>query len=449
MLTTLDFKKIGIKTAYSYIEKNPEKNMLKLMDWVDHFAGSGPESFEEQRAIIRQIAADPDSNWHQLVMRILHDTDCEVVKTVFTNFFLNAVLTGWKTQEENRRNYQCNIPWTILLDPTSACNLHCTGCWAAEYGNKLNLSFDEMDNLITQGKELGIYFYIYTGGEPLVRKQDLIALCQKHHDCIFLSFTNGTLIDEAFAQDMLRVKNFIPAISVEGTQESHDARRGAGSYAKVLAAMQLLKAHRLPFGVSCCYTSQNVEILGSEAFYDQMIELGASFAWFFHYMPVGNDAVPQLMPTVQQREWMYRQVRQLRQTKPLFTMDFQNDGEYVGGCIAGGRRYLHINANGDADPCVFVHYSNANIRTHSLLDCLRSPLFLAYHHGQPFSKNHLRPCPMLENPEKLRAMVTAADAHSTDLQSPESVEHLCAKCDQYAADWKIAADKLWCESHRT
>lgn len=128
MITTLDLKKIGIKTAYSYIEKNPEKNMLKLMDWVDHFAGSGPDSFEEQRAIIRQIAADPDSNWHQLVMRILRDTDCEVVKTVFTNFFLNAVLTGWKTLEENRRNYQCNIPWTILLDPTSACNLHCTGC---------------------------------------------------------------------------------------------------------------------------------------------------------------------------------------------------------------------------------------------------------------------------------------------------------------------------------
>lgn len=197
---------------------------------------------------------------------------------------------------------------------------------------------------------MGVYFYIYTGGEPLVRKQDLIALCQKHHDCIFLSFTNGTLIDEAFAQDMLRVKNFIPAISVEGTRESHDARRGAGSYDKVLAAMQLLKAHRLPFGISCCYTSQNVGILGSEAFYDQMIELGASFAWFFHYMPVGNDAVPQLMPSTQQREWMYHQVRKFRQTKPLFTMDFQNDGEYVGGCIAGGRRYLHINANGDARP---------------------------------------------------------------------------------------------------
>jgi hypothetical protein len=110
-------------------------------------------------------------------------------------------------------------------------------------------------------------------------------------------------------------------------------------------------------------------------------------------------------------------------------MDFQNDAEYVGGCIAGGRRYLHINANGDVDPCVFIHYSDSNIRQKTLLEALRSPMFMAYHDGQPFNENMLRPCPMLENPEKLRAMVNKAGAHSTDPQSPESVEHLCAKCD--------------------
>lgn len=48
-----------------------------------------------------------------------------------------------------------------------------------------------------------------------------------------------------------------------------------------------------------------------------------------------------------------------------------------------------------------------------------------------------------ENPEKLREMVAKSGAHSTDLQSPETVEHLCAKCDQYAKDWQPAADKLW------
>lgn len=123
-------------------------------------------------------------------------------------------------------------------------------------------------------------------------------------------------------------------------------------------------------------------------------------------------------------------------------MDFQNDAEYVGGCIAGGRRYLHINANGDVDPCVFIHYSNANIRDMTLLEALQSPIFMAYHDGQPFNENHRRPCPMLENPELLRSMVEKTGAHSTDLQSPESVEHLCAKCTAYAKDWTATADKL-------
>ena len=124
-------------------------------------------------------------------------------------------------------------------------------------------------------------------------------------------------------------------------------------------------------------------------------------------------------------------------------MDFQNDGEFVGGCIAGGKNYFHINANGDAEPCVFIHYSNTNIRDNTLLEILRSPLFMAYHNNQPFNDNHLRPCPMLENPEILKKMVHETDAHSTDLQSNESVEHLCNKCYEYADNWKITADKIW------
>ena len=86
--------------------------------------------------------------------------------------------------------------------------------------------------------------------------------------------------------------------------------------------------------------------------------------------------------------------------KGLFAIDFQNDGEFVRGCIAAGERYCHINANGDVEPCVFIHYSGANIKAQSLLDCLRQPLFLAYRDGQPFNENHLRPCPMLERPER-------------------------------------------------
>ena len=163
-------------------------------------------------------------------------------------------------------------------------------------------------------------------------------------------------------------------------------------------------------------------------------------------MPIGNNAVPALLHNPQQREQMYHRIRAIRASKPIFAMDFQNDGEYVGGCIAGGRRYLHINANGDVDPCVFIHYSDSNIRERTLLECLQGPIFMAYHDGQPFNENHLRPCPMLENPELLRKMVKETGAHSTDLQSPETVDHLCDKCTSYAQCWKLEADRLWAAS---
>lgn len=223
--------------------------------------------------------------------------------------------------------------------------------------------------------------YIYSGGEPLVRKADIIRLCEAHPDCEFLAFTNGTLIDEAFADEMLRVKNFVPAISIEGFEDATDFRRGAGTYKAVIRAMEILKERKLPFGVSCCYTSKNLDSISSEEFMDDLIAHGAKFAWFFHYMPVGNEAVTELLPSPEQREQMYHRIRKYRDSKPIFTIDFQNDGEYVGGCIAGGRCYLHINAGGDIEPCAFIHYSDSNIHEKTLLEAYKSPLFMAYKEG--------------------------------------------------------------------
>ena len=442
---SMQMKKTALRTALGYLEQDPMGNALKLLDWADKLAGDGPNSFPSQRAAFRAVLNDPTCSMYQLIESVFRDIDNEVLKTVFENFFLNASLIGWPKQDQYRRKLGCNIPWAILMDPTSACNLRCTGCWAAEYGNKLNLTYDELDSIIAQGKELGIYMYIYTGGEPLVRKKDLISLCEKHDDCVFLSFTNGTLIDEAFADDMLRVGNFIPAISLEGNEQDTDSRRGQGTYQKVRHAMELLRERKLPYGISSCYTSVNYQSITSDEYYQSLIDMGAYFIWYFHYMPVGNDAAPELLPDPEQREYVYRRIRKLRAERPLFAMDFQNDAEYVGGCIAGGKRYLHINANGDVDPCVFIHYSNANIRQCTLLEALQSPIFMAYHDNMPFNDNMLRPCPMLENPECIQTMVAETGAHSTDPMSPESVEHLCSKTCGYAQRWKDKADALWAE----
>lgn len=254
---------------------------------------------------------------------------------------------------------------------------------------------------------------------------------------------NGTLIDDAFADEMLRVKNLVPAISIEGFEEATDFRRGEGTYRKVIEAMTRLKERKLLFGISCCYTSKNVEVIGSEEYFDSMIDMGAKFAWFFTYMPIGAAAVPELIATAEQRKFMYEQIHKFRKTKPLFTMDFWNDGDAVGGCIAGGRGYCHINANGDMEPCAFIHYSDSNIKGKTLLECYQSPLFMAYRRSQPFNDNMLRPCSVLDNPGRLTQIVEESGARSTDLESPERACDYCNRCVPAAEKWAPVADELW------
>ena len=440
MKATDQIKRAAFNKAIDYLLENPERNVAKIMDMIDKVAPD--DVFPTQRAAFHQ-AIDDESNWYQLIMKILTDMNPQVRDRLIKTFVVDANMLAWPKQEAMRDQYHCNSPWAIRLDPTSACNLRCTGCWAAEYGHKQNLTYEEIDSIINQGVKLGTHVYIYTGGEPLVRKHDLINLCEAHPDCAFLSFTNATLIDEEFVQDMIRVANFVPAISVEGFEEATDARRGEGTYAKVSRAMELLRENGLPFGVSCCYTSANASSIASEEFFDWLIEKGALFAWVFTYMPVGVGSPTSLMVHADQREHLYRFIREMREKKPLFTLDFQNDGEFVGGCIAGGRRYLHINAAGDVEPCVFAHYANVNIRETSLLDALRSPLFMQYYEGQPFNDNLLKPCPILENEGLLADMVKRAGAHSTDLQEKESAEDLCAKCHDSIVEWAPVAERIW------
>lgn len=436
----------AIDVALKNADQDWEKEVSKLMDLVEKYMSGEKLDVDYEKA--KEMICNKNGTLNQYINRILKEVDPHVLRTTALNLGFEAFFHGTKTIRNMRKVHQCNVPWLILMDPTSACNLHCTGCWAAEYGNRLNLTFEEMDHVISQGKELGIYFYMFTGGEPLVRKADIIRLCEKHNDCAFLAYTNGTLVDNDFCKEMKRVGNLYLAISLEGFEAVNDLRRGDGVYGKVMHAMEMLKENGLIFGTSICYTSKNIEAVTSDEFVDLIVEKGCRYALYFHYMPVGNDAAMELLPTIDQRVYIKQRVRDIRNMttgKGLFTMDFQNDGEFVGGCIAGGRNYFHINANGDAEPCVFIHYSGANIRTHSLLEILKQPLFMAYRDHQPFNENHLRPCPMLENPEILEQMVKETGAKSTDLQSPECVEHLCGKCHEYAENWAVVADKLWQE----
>lgn len=437
---------LAFSGVYKYINKNKEENLVKLMNLAHKIAGKNfPQYFWDNA---NEVLGDPEQKWTQMIYNAMDRLHPNIVKQHVLNMGFEAGLTGFKKVRENREKYGCNVPWVILMDPTSACNLKCTGCWAAEYGHQLQLSNEELDRIITEAKELGIHFFVLTGGEPMVRKKDILMLAEKHNDCAFHIFTNGTLIDEELCKEVQRLGNLSFALSVEGYAETNDDRRGQGVFEKVMHAMELMKEHGLLFGTSICYTSKNYKVVTSDEFLQMLVDKGAILSWFFHYMPVGKDASTDLLLTPEQREYMVERVRFVRSRKcpiKLFTLDFQNDAEFVGGCIAGGKNYLHINPNGDVEPCVFIHYSNINIKEHSLLECLQQPLFMQYHDNMPFNDNQLRPCPMLENPEMIKKMVEASGAHSTDMQAEEPVDSLIAKTIPYAENWKPVADRLWKE----
>lgn len=430
-----------------YVNKDKEKNLLKLVDISEKLVGDKfkKSTFDAARNLIE----NPDKKWMHYTNTLLDELDPHVIKMHALNLGYQSAFYGFSKTQELSKKYGHNIPWIILMDPTSSCNMHCTGCWAAEYGHKLNLSFEDLDSIVTQGEELGIYFYMMTGGEPLMRKDDILRLAEKHDKCAFHLFSNGTLVDQDLCEEMKRVGNISLSLSVEGFEEVNDLRRGKGCFNKVTHAMDLLKSNGLIFGTSICYTSKNYKTVTSDEFLDFLISKGVRYSWYFHYMPVGKDASTDLLVSPEQREYMYHRIREIRAAeggKPIFVMDFQNDAEYVHGCVAGGKFYCHINTNGDVEPCVFIHYSNANIHDKSLIECLDQPLFRAYQQGQPFNENPLKPCPMLENPECLQALVKATGAVSTDMKSPETPEHLCSKCVKYAEDWHATAERLCDES---
>ena len=369
---------VAFDGIYKYIKKNPEENLVKLIDLAQKLMGG---AFPEKNFdAFRNAVNDKENIWRTFALNIINNCDKNVIKNMLLALGLGAGVNGTKAVRANREKYKCNIPFQVLFDPTSACNLNCKGCWSAEYGHKSNLTLDEMRSIVNQCTELGTHFFMLTGGEPLIRKKDILTICRENPDCAFLAYTNATLIDQALCDEMKSVGNLTLALSIEGTEESNDSRRGSGAYKTTIEAMDLLKKNGILFGISVCYTSANIPAVTSEEFIDLMVEKGVLFGLYFNYMPVGKDAVTELIPTPEQRVHMYKWLRKMRNGKtgkPMFVLDFQNDAEYVGGCIAGGRNYFHINSEGDMEPCVFIHYSDSNIREKTILEGLQSPLFKA------------------------------------------------------------------------
>jgi MoaA/NifB/PqqE/SkfB family radical SAM enzyme len=314
------------------------------------------------------------------------------------------------------------------------------------YGTKHELPLELADRILTECKELGIYFVTILGGEPLVYPH-LFALIEGHPDIFFQVYTNGTLMTKELGQRFADYGNVAVVLSIEGDEKETDAWRGEGVYKNIMQAFDYLHDAGIIIGTSATVTRQNVEVVSSEAFIDQMITLGSCAQMYFLYIPVNGMADFSLMVTPEQRDLLRRRVITIRNTKPLFALDFWNDGPYVEGCIAAGRRYFHINAKGDVEPCVYTHIAVDNIRETTLFQALDSALFRDIRSRQPHNANHLRPCMIIDNPQVMREVIQKNRPYFTHPGAEEIYTSKAGDMDRYANTYACLADMVWREEY--
>lgn len=354
-------------------------------------------------------------------------------------WFLNK--SGPAAQFQEREGFF--PPTFIVIDVTQRCNLRCPGCWAGAYKQQRDIPMADLHRVIHECRDqIGMHFFVLSGGEPLMRR-DLPELFTTYQDCQFLIYTNGTLIDEQMTRDMEHWGNVMPMLSVEGTEEPTDARRGQGTFKKVATAMWLLHMNGVCFGFSATATRHNAEGIVSDEFITRMLELGCLYGWYFQYIPIGRDPDTSLMVTPEQRNYMRHRVYRLRNTRPIFLADFWNDGPEVDGCMAGGKRYLHLTNNGDIEPCVFCHFATHNIKDSTIQEALRSPFFTDIRQGIPYDGNVLRACMLIDRPEVFRRYYEKHHPRATHKGGEGFVTKLASDLDRNAQENAAILDRAW------
>ncbi|PIU56874.1 MAG: radical SAM protein, partial [Deltaproteobacteria bacterium CG07_land_8_20_14_0_80_38_7] len=320
---------------------------------------------------------------------------------------------------------------------------------SAEHSKSEDLSFEAFDNLIQQAKDMGIYFIVITGGEPYVYNR-IFEIFEKHSDVYFQTYTSAyTLAEMDHVEKIAKLGNVLPCISIEGFEEETEKRRGKGHFKRILKAMAKLKEYGVPFGFSATVTRENNEKLLSDELIDFYSAEGCSVGYFFQYMPIGRSPVFDLVPTPQQRMYRYERVLQLRKEKPILLADFWCDGPLVGGCLAGGRRYLHVNNLGNVEPCVFAQAYDMNIYDNSLLEVLRdSKLFKAIRKRQPYSDNLLRPCMIIDVPECWREAIEESGAKLSHNTADNVAKDLRGKIESFADEYEKLSSPVWEKKYR-
>jgi MoaA/NifB/PqqE/SkfB family radical SAM enzyme len=285
---------------------------------------------------------------------------------------VNQQRAVWRRASWQKKGVQ--VPPLMIVSITDHCNLNCAGCYARTIHPEpeTEISDARLFELGDEAEELGISIILVAGGEPLLRPV-FFDLAKRHPRILFLVFTNGLLINDAVLAQFKAARNLIPMLSLEGHQMETDLRRGQGIYRMVEQKMELLASAGLFFGTSLTLTRSNYDLITSIGFQQRLNSLGSRVSIFVDYVPVKEDTEDLLLTAEQkqnERVWM----QGLKDSLPGLFVSLPGDEEQYGGCLAGGRGFIHVNPHGRLEACPFAPYSDTDLSRMSLKEALGSEL---------------------------------------------------------------------------
>ncbi len=307
-----------------------------------------------------------------------------------------------------------HVPTFLIASITSACNLHCAGCYSrAEHATEdcepvRQLTAEDWDRVFDEAEELGVSFILLAGGEPLLRRS-VVEKAAARTSLLFPVFTNGTYLDERYLDLFDRRRNLIPVVSLEGGREKTDTRRGEGVYDTLRKNMEAFSGRGLIWGASVTVTRENLAEAVSPSFTRELAALGCRLFIFVEYVPVTEDS-RSLAPDDRDRELLTSSVDRLRREQPeSIFLTFPGDEKASDGCLAAGRGFFHINSHGGAEPCPFSPYSDVNVKDASLRAAMESGLFERIREGGLLMEEHVGGCTLFERRAEVEALAGAED----------------------------------------
>lgn len=345
-----------------------------------------------------------------IVKNAVRSTLSDPAETAFIMKF-SAASSKASAKREKLESEGLHVPPFLIASITSACNLHCKGCYSrqnnatSDCAPKNQLTAGEWERIFSEAEDLGISFILLAGGEPLMRR-DVIETAAKFPDIVFPIFTNGVFVSDDYFNLFDKHRNLIPVLSIEGDRTATDSRRGEGIYDRQMKNMQRLKKSGGLFGASVTVTRENISQVMSEDFISGLSDMGCRLVIFVEYVPA-DQSTENLAPDDSDREFMESRLNVMcDKYRDMILLSFPGDEKSSGGCLAAGRGFFHINSHGDAEPCPFSPYSDTNIRNTTLRQALDSGLFRKLHDSGVLLSDHTGGCVLFQHQEFVRNAVS-------------------------------------------